>query len=219
MPYRPTPKTVAKKAETRRRLVDAAKKLFVEVGYEETSLQEIVVAAKSSIGACYSYFPHKESILLTIAEEFRERLALAISRATQDIPLGPGLLAASVYLGVRLVLENPNEAMLVMAEAHHPSLRPMAMELFAQRVQTALEHMPELFDFGRAGTPALAASSWHGSTYFILERALRNEFPEDANSIARFLARWNLQALGLSVDEVNLGLLTLDSESLKNVIL
>ena len=49
---------------TRRRILDAAQKLFSEKGYEHTSVQDIVNEPRRPLkGAIYHHFPGKEAIL------------------------------------------------------------------------------------------------------------------------------------------------------------
>ena len=49
---------------TRRRILDAAQKLFSEKGFEHTSMQDIVnELGNLSKGAIYHHFPGKEAIL------------------------------------------------------------------------------------------------------------------------------------------------------------
>lgn len=56
--------------ENKRVLVAAAKKLFVEKGYLNTSSNEIVKEAGLSIGTFYSYYKDKKAIFMEILEEY-----------------------------------------------------------------------------------------------------------------------------------------------------
>src|ERR1700747_2155550 len=71
-----------------RRLVsflDAAAELFVEVGYEATTMTAIAERSGSSIGALYNYFPDKQAVALTLlgqyAQEMEERWRPLIEQA------------------------------------------------------------------------------------------------------------------------------------------
>jgi AcrR family transcriptional regulator len=61
-----------------RGFLDSAESLFAEVGFEATTMQAIADRSGSSIGALYNYFPDKQSVAVTLrneySEEFRARL-------------------------------------------------------------------------------------------------------------------------------------------------
>src|SRR5262249_26460115 len=117
MPYRPTPKTEARKAAVRARLMSTACKLFSEQGYEATTLQQIVKEAHTSIGNCYFYFPNKEALLVAIAEELRQEIVQKIDRAIERLPIGPGLLAVAIYVGTLAALEKAEVTRFTLLDA------------------------------------------------------------------------------------------------------
>ena len=53
--------------------LDAAAELFVEVGYEAATMTAIAERSGSSIGALYNYFPDKQAIALTLANQYARR--------------------------------------------------------------------------------------------------------------------------------------------------
>jgi AcrR family transcriptional regulator len=54
--------------------LDAAAALFVEVGYEATTMTAIAKRSASSIGALYNYFPDKQAIALTLVNQYGQEL-------------------------------------------------------------------------------------------------------------------------------------------------
>lgn len=62
------------KAEKRRRIVDAASRLFAEKGFEATTTAEISAAADVGTGTLYLYVDSKEGLLV---EVFKERVGQA----------------------------------------------------------------------------------------------------------------------------------------------
>ncbi len=195
----------------RARLIAAASRLFSEQGYEATTLQQIVNEAQTSIGNCYFYFANKEAILLVIADELRQEIADKVDRAIAPLPIGPGLLAVAVYVGTLATLERAEVARFALSGSTHPSLRPLTMVLFTARVERAFLAMPTLFVDWPGATPSLAAAAWHGSISHILEGAIEGRITAEPEQVARFLARWNLQALGLSTEAVRQGMQTLQT--------
>lgn len=54
--------------QTVQRILDTASKLFLEKGYDKTTLQDIIDATKLSKGAIYHHFASKEAILIAVVD-------------------------------------------------------------------------------------------------------------------------------------------------------
>jgi AcrR family transcriptional regulator len=67
-----------KKRATRDALARAGLELFVERGYDETTLAEIAEAAGVSTRTIFAYFPSKEHILFSTMQALRDALAQAL---------------------------------------------------------------------------------------------------------------------------------------------
>lgn len=63
----------ARQAETRRRLIDVARRMFLDDGYAATSLDKVAVEAGYSKGAVYSNFAGKEELCLAVLDSLHER--------------------------------------------------------------------------------------------------------------------------------------------------
>lgn len=62
------------KADTRERLVEAARELFYIRGYEATSVSEILEKANVNSGSLYYFFSGKEELLLAVLERYKGML-------------------------------------------------------------------------------------------------------------------------------------------------
>jgi AcrR family transcriptional regulator len=61
------PSTLTPKAqETRQRIFDTAVKMFMEKGYEETTMRDIAAEAGCSLGLAYRYFESKEVVVIQL---------------------------------------------------------------------------------------------------------------------------------------------------------
>jgi AcrR family transcriptional regulator len=69
-------------------LIAAARKLFIERGYGETSTPEIVAAAGVTRGALYHHFSDKRALFQAVVEQEAATVAQEIEKATPDT-LGP----------------------------------------------------------------------------------------------------------------------------------
>jgi AcrR family transcriptional regulator len=79
-----------KKRQTRDALARAALELFVERGYDETTLAEIADAAGVSTRTIFAYFPSKEDILFSTIDSMCDALAQALA----ERPAGTDALTA-----------------------------------------------------------------------------------------------------------------------------
>jgi AcrR family transcriptional regulator len=96
-----------RKAETRRRLLDAAAVLFAERGIEAVSIDTVADAADRTSGAVYAHFGGKDGLLVALLDELVDDMAAVMSaeltlsddadeqlaglwRTFSDPPPGPG---------------------------------------------------------------------------------------------------------------------------------
>jgi AcrR family transcriptional regulator len=79
-----------KKRATRDALARAGLELFVERGYDETTLAEIAEVAGVSTRTIFAYFPSKEDILFATMQTMRDALAQALA----DRPAGTDALTS-----------------------------------------------------------------------------------------------------------------------------
>ncbi|MGW7260210.1 TetR/AcrR family transcriptional regulator [Streptomyces sp. NPDC054834] len=78
----------SKKQETRQLISDCATKLFIELGFEQTTIAEIAAAARVAKKTVTNYFPRKEDLALDHHEAFTQGLALAVTdRRPDETPL------------------------------------------------------------------------------------------------------------------------------------
>ena len=207
MPYRTSVQTAARKAALRDRILDAARELFVSRGYTATSMQDIVKVAGTSIGNCYFYFPDKAALLMALAEEANSVISQHVDQAIAAAGDDPVVqLAVAVASGAQALLEQRDLAQVLVIEAHHPEVRARMLAHFIARVAQVFTAAPAL----AGGTaPALLAHAWQGAIATVLEGVLRGTIGGTPAEIGQFLARWNLQALGLPSERVQHALVAL----------
>lgn len=73
--------------ERRRELIDAARALFIEQGYEQTAMSEIARRANVAQGTFYIYFSSKQEVLAAIMRELLEELGAIIRGLSERIEL------------------------------------------------------------------------------------------------------------------------------------
>ena len=57
-------------SDTRSRLLESARKLFLEKGYGSTSIADILREAQANSGSLYHFFPAKQDLLLAVLETY-----------------------------------------------------------------------------------------------------------------------------------------------------
>lgn len=74
------------KEEVRRKILDAARELFVTEGYRNVSIRKVAEKVEYSPAALYSYFPSKDDLFFALAEEGFRKL---FEFTNQDRPGDP----------------------------------------------------------------------------------------------------------------------------------
>lgn len=177
-----------RRRSTRRRILDAATRVFAERGYHDTAVDDIVRASGTSKGAVYFHFPNKQGIFLALVEYLAGQL---IDRMDSAIASEKGGIA-KVEAALRTVLE---------AFASHRSL---ARILLIEVVGLGRGFDPKLFALRARLTEAIkghldravadgaippqdtetAARVWLGAINEVVSRWL---YAESAESLDRWL--------------------------------
>jgi AcrR family transcriptional regulator len=89
------------KARNRAVILDAARSVFVDLGYDAATIRDIVARTQLAPGTFYNYFPDKRSVLVALMAEIS---ALATGRA-RDARNRATSLEELVYFGFRAYFE------------------------------------------------------------------------------------------------------------------
>lgn len=129
-----------KKRETRRRLMEAALRLFCEHGYDATTVEKITEAADVAKSTFFNYFETKEAIMPALAEWRLQQLEEALLPEQG----APGSPVARIKLALRLVAGDPLSdpvltRRLFAAKVRHPDIHPAyaLANLLAEQVRQA----------------------------------------------------------------------------------
>src|SRR5437763_5421416 len=119
MPYRPTERTKARKAETRERIVSAALDQLAEGGYASASVQAVAARAGVATGSVYRHFPSKADLFTEVFRRASQReldVMHEVARRDPDRPAAERLGAAAEAFA-RRALASPTRAYALLAEA------------------------------------------------------------------------------------------------------
>ena len=79
---------MAKRGITRENIIDAAEKVFLAYGYEQTSVRMILEEADVVTGSFYHFFPSKEALFEAVIERFLDGYTQRISAILNDENMG-----------------------------------------------------------------------------------------------------------------------------------
>ena len=89
MAYRPTPRTEARRAEVRARIVRAAFELIRRGGYREASVAAVAAGAGVATGTVYRHFPSKADLFAEVFRVASQHEVDAVAAADVRARLGP----------------------------------------------------------------------------------------------------------------------------------
>lgn len=78
------------------RVLDAAERVFVNLGYEAATTNQIAAEAGTSIGSIYEFFGNKQAVARALAERYRIELQALYDEVVVDDPGGRDVIVAKV---------------------------------------------------------------------------------------------------------------------------
>lgn len=98
---------------TRERIINSAKKLFAEQGYQKTTVVDISKRAGLSEAALYEYFPGKEALLLMIPDLWVSELVRDLDEQLFGVKGAVNKLRKYLWWYMRRVEQSPLDAKIV----------------------------------------------------------------------------------------------------------
>lgn len=128
-----------KKAEVRDALVQAADALFVEQGYEGTTVDQIAERAGVSRRTFFRYFPSKEAIAFPRAEERRDAFRMLLEERFAEQDALPAVRAACLEVGKMMVSTADEELRRQKVVDASPTLLAADLEIYRAWEQVIAE--------------------------------------------------------------------------------
>lgn len=162
MAYRPTPRTEARRAAVRERIVDAAIAQLDEGGYASATVQAVASRAGVATGSLYRHFPSKADLLAEVFRRAAQREVdvMAAVAAEADRP-ATERLAAAVEAFARRALAAPERAYALLAEPVDPAVdaeRLIFRRAYRDVLQGALEEGVTTGELAPHDTATVAAA-------------------------------------------------------------
>ena len=173
---------VVKDPVTRKKeIIEVAEKLFVEVGYDKTSVEAIILRAGIAKGTFYHYFKSKKELLANIVEQIGLEMQSFYTSVlvTEDL---------SAIEKLKLMLRGPEKNSIssrpVMEVLHKVENRMLQEQLNVQAIQIIAPLLGKAVEQGnkegvfQAKNPEEIAQILIASSQFLLDSGLFNWEPE-----------------------------------------
>jgi AcrR family transcriptional regulator len=184
----------AKKAQTRRQLIDAASEVMAERGFHDASLMEVASRAGLTTGAVYSNFRSKEDLILAVIQE----TSLPFDLGPETWPLWQRLGHAAVRAARGTDLPDTRRVFKLQLELALMAMGEPALKLrFADDMQTDRQFLAALLTTPEpAPAPAFSPTREQLATAVIatLQGLTQHRFL-DPEAVPEELAVWAVQAL------------------------
>jgi len=170
------------KEETRRRILAAARELFDDRGYEQTTTREIAARAGIAAGTLFNYYREKRELA---QELFQRELDAVVEQAFDGSPGGGPLVDELMQVFTRLYAHyqcDPERARVYLRELTFPpregKVRFMLWNTrFLQRLGQIIEHAQRRGELRADLVPFLAAEQAFAIYFFVLLAWLHGAVP------------------------------------------
>ncbi|AMK10138.1 TetR/AcrR family transcriptional regulator [Pseudodesulfovibrio indicus] len=140
------------KDRMRRRILDAAKQLFVREGYDNVSMRRIATKIEYSPAALYRYFRNKREILSVLREEAFARFVERQEKGREQYPDPMERLRAGSREYIRFALSEPDHYHLMFGASCDE------VDLDGEWAESAMRS----FEIHRANVVECVATGWFG---------------------------------------------------------
>ncbi|MET0295450.1 MAG: TetR/AcrR family transcriptional regulator [Phenylobacterium sp.] len=143
--FLPAGKREQTKVQNRKAILDAAREVFGELGYEAATVRDIIRRTGLAAGTFYNYFRSKEEVFTALADEGARKFAPILRAERARAPDGPSFLRGAIraYFG-HLADERANWVARRPPGEPHPHLRgetPETAAVFAEVRATVIEEI------------------------------------------------------------------------------
>ncbi len=135
------------KENTRTRIIDSAKRLFAEQGYQKTTIVDISRQAGLSEAALYEYFQGKEDLLLAIPQLWVSELLADLDEQLFGIKGAVNKLRKFLWWNLRRIEEAPLDAKIVYLFLK-TNAKFMNTEVYSN-VKTLYSHLLNILEEGK----------------------------------------------------------------------
>jgi AcrR family transcriptional regulator len=121
------------KAANRRAILDAAREVFGEMGYETATVRDIIRRTSLSVGAFYNYYRSKEEVYEALADDGARRFRPILQAQYEKATDFPSYIRGAIEAYYNFLVEDEHAGQLPAnaSEHHHPHVRTETPEMQA----------------------------------------------------------------------------------------
>jgi AcrR family transcriptional regulator len=173
--------------DRRRRILDAAVRVFAAQGYEASRVGDIAREAGVAYGLVYHYFGSKDAVLEAVFREAWGRLLAAVAVAEGSGADAPEQLSLVVKIVLRTWRDDPDLVRLLVREVtRNPHIQDELDEIgqaFASLERIVRRGQAE-GSFHGGVDPQIAAWMLYGALEEVLTGWVLGQLPDDADAVA-----------------------------------
>jgi AcrR family transcriptional regulator len=183
--------------ERKEQLLAAAQELFAANGFANTRIADICAAAGVAKGLFYWYFPTKESVVVELVRDMRQRLRRAQAQAMD--PASPPLerIRQGAEASVRFIAEHRAYFALLDVERHDEaiaSLLRQGSDVYRSDVARLVREAQDAGAIG-AGDPVVHAVGVVGAVAAYSHALRRGQIDLSVDELAEVVGTWVANAL------------------------
>lgn len=151
----------------REQILDGAKRVFMEQGFEAASMNDITRAAGVSKGTIYVYFENKEDLFGDMIERERRKLTETVRHALDgDQPLAEALRDFGLIFATHMTADQTIRAMRMVIAANH-RLPTLCSRFFSASAINPVSVLQDYLDRQAAAGVIAADDTQHAAKQFI----------------------------------------------------
>ena len=136
----------AKAAETRKRILRAAREVFSERGYDAATFQAIAIRADLTRPAINHYFSNKRALYREVAKETNDLVVAASIQRAEREPTLIGRISAFIDAATKADIENRTTAAFLITVALESQRHPELSHEEADSIRTTREFLSRAID-------------------------------------------------------------------------
>jgi AcrR family transcriptional regulator len=187
------------KAANRAAILDAARTVFAEQGYEGASVRDIIRGTDLASGTFYNYFPDKDAIFVALIEETGEEARRRVRNARRSARTASEFVESGYRAFFEFIVEDTERFAFMrrnldtMSNRFGATVLPAGTEELAEDLRSAIDagHLPPV-DVDYCAHAMIAVGLELGAR-------LADRSPPDVEGATRFASELFLGALATSV--------------------
>lgn len=186
----------------RKRIGMVSRRLFLENGYDNTTIRQIIKEAGISIGSLYNFFENKEDILLYVYKEIVQEINTITSKIAEEFHQPFLRSSMSIALQLYIALENESLLGLYLAAFRSETIDDFVLRFRAKDMEGILKDTDLDFSYEEIYHRILAMN---GAVKAVVERKVKGHVEMSFQDIYSLIIRMGFSSFnvpGKQLDDI-----------------